>query len=39
MTDNFLRDLRTWHEIKGLKLKSLTRLIKWVKLELTYIIL
>lgn len=36
---NFWHDPWTQHKISGLGLKGLTRLIKWVKLGLTYIIL
>jgi hypothetical protein len=34
---NFLYNSQTWHEIKWLWLRSLTHLIKWVGLGLTYI--
>jgi len=40
MTNNFLHDpILTQCKIKGLRLRNLTRLIKWIMLELTYIIL
>jgi hypothetical protein len=35
----FLWDPWTWHKINGLRLRSLTCLIKWVGLWLTYIVL
>jgi hypothetical protein len=39
MADNFWHDLRIQYKIKGLGLRGLTCLIKWVWLKLTYIVL